>query len=145
MAEPIANAMMNATRTGFRPSADTRLPTRGRTAVDAIVYALPMKSVLFRSWTKRGGYGGLCVQEGSRYDKAHHRRMRTKSRAESRSTIRFDTYTIQKAKPSRALSLAHQSSYSFDGEILWLSKNEDPLRIHASVGTAAVMLTRAMT
>lgn len=37
IAEPTAKARMNAMRTGFRPKADTKLPIRGSTAVDAIV------------------------------------------------------------------------------------------------------------
>ena len=56
MADPKANVRINATRTGFRPKADTKFPIRGRTAVDAMVYALPaqMKSVPFRCCTMVG-------------------------------------------------------------------------------------------
>ena len=47
IADPTANVRMNATSTGFRPNAETRLPMSGNIAVDAMVYALPahMKSV----------------------------------------------------------------------------------------------------
>lgn len=46
-AEPTANMTTNVRSTGFLPNTDTRPPTVGRIAVDAIVYALPaqMKSV----------------------------------------------------------------------------------------------------
>ena len=40
MADPIAKTTMNARSTGFLPNADARLPMKGRTAVEAIVYAL---------------------------------------------------------------------------------------------------------
>lgn len=45
-ADPAANVTMKNTRTGFRPNADTRLPMSGRTAVEAIVYALPAQMKL---------------------------------------------------------------------------------------------------
>ena len=53
MADPIAKTKMKAMRTGLRPNASTRLPMSGRTAVAAMVYALPaqMKSVPWSSPT----------------------------------------------------------------------------------------------
>ena len=47
IAEPAAKQTMNPSRIGFRPKLETRPPMRGRTAVEAIVYALPaqMKSL----------------------------------------------------------------------------------------------------
>ena len=37
MAEPMAKAMMKESRTGLRPNPETRSPTRGMTAVEAMV------------------------------------------------------------------------------------------------------------
>ena len=50
IAEPMAKVRTKESRTGLRPNPDTRSPTRGITAVDAMVYALPgqMKSVPWR-------------------------------------------------------------------------------------------------
>ena len=47
IAEPAAKQTMNPSRIGFRPKLETKRPIRGRTAVEAIVYALPaqMKSL----------------------------------------------------------------------------------------------------
>ncbi len=63
MAEPIANVRMKKTSTGLRPNADTRFPMSGRTAVDAMVYALPaqMKSIPCRSWTMVGSAVEMAV------------------------------------------------------------------------------------
>jgi hypothetical protein len=41
IADPTAKKRMNARTAGFRPTLDTRPPTRGRTAVEAMPYALP--------------------------------------------------------------------------------------------------------
>ena len=40
-AEPRAKKAMKTSRMGLRPNIDTSPPTRGSTAVEAIVYALP--------------------------------------------------------------------------------------------------------
>lgn len=66
MAEPIANVRMKKTRTGFRPNADTRFPMSGRTAVEAMVYALPaqMKSIPCRSSTMVGRAVDIAVCGG---------------------------------------------------------------------------------
>lgn len=56
MAEPNANTNIKESKTGLRPKPETRFPTSGMTAVDAIVYALPahMKSVPFKWLTMVG-------------------------------------------------------------------------------------------
>lgn len=50
MAEPTAKVNIRNIRTLFLPNTDTRPPMRGRTAVEAMVYALPaqMKSFPFK-------------------------------------------------------------------------------------------------
>ena len=72
IAEPNANARMKDKRTGLRPNPDTKLPTRGMTAVDAIVYALPahMKSFPSRWLTMVGKAVDTAVWE-ERHERTH--------------------------------------------------------------------------
>ena len=56
IADPMAKVRTKERRTGFRPNPETRSPTSGMTAVDAMVYALPgqIKSVPCR-WSTMVG------------------------------------------------------------------------------------------
>ena len=122
MADPIAKTTMNARSTGFLPNAEARLPMKGRTAVDAIVYALPAqtKSVPWSSPTIVGN--AVEIADYGEVRRVPHKAssfigraggLLTRSRAESISTTRLETYTIQKLNP-RLNSAGGESLCSFN-------------------------------